>query len=85
MNKTSSFNGSHEPHTVSYPNIGHDVYKEHCPHCHGYGHTHAENGEEVRCSKCGGSGKENVYEGNVFKIYWDVPVYTNDNITITFK
>lgn len=70
-NTTQTFNGS-----VSYPDTKNEVYTEKCTECSGNGHVHCtECGEEKRCPNCGGSGRKNIYQGNVFKIYWDVPVF----------
>lgn len=75
----TTFNGSYiadstTSGTITYPNIHHPVYDEECPRCDGVGHIHCpECKSEHRCPKCGGSGKKNVYEGNIYKIYWNVP------------
>jgi len=81
LNETKhTFNGSNDTTngTITYPNINHEVYQEVCPHCHGVGHIHcSECKKESPCPECGGSGKKNVYQGNIYKIFWNVP-YTED-------
>ena len=75
LSASKTFNGSTSDTsgTVTYPNIYHPVYEEECPRCDGVGHIHCKDcGAERRCPKCGGSGKKNVYEGSIYKIYWNV-------------
>lgn len=74
MKDKSTFNGADTSNTVTYPNVTHPVYDEPCPHCHGVGHTHCPDcKKETSCPSCGGSGKKNIYQGGVYKIWWNVP------------
>ena len=86
LNASKTFNGctttsTETSGTVTYPNIYHPVYEEVCPVCHGVGHIHCKDcGVEKRCPKCGGSGKKNVYEGSIYKIYWNVDVPKTETV-----
>ncbi len=72
-NNSTTFDGQ-TTGTITYPNINHEVYNEPCHVCHGCGHVHClECKKESPCPHCNGSGKEHVYEGNVYKIWWNVP------------
>lgn len=78
LNETKTFNGANTDSTtgtITYTNY--PLYEEACPHCHGVGHIHcSECKKESPCPECGGSGKKNVYQGNVYKIWWNTP-YTH--------
>jgi len=74
LNETKqTFNGSTTgTTTVTYPPYG--TYEESCPHCHGVGHVHCPDcKKESSCPECGGSGKKNVYQGSIYKIWWNPP------------
>ena len=78
LNKEQSFNGNYvstgTSGTVTIPYINYGDYQEACPHCHGVGHIHCPDcKKESPCPECNGSGKKNVYQGSVYKIYWNNP------------
>lgn len=70
MPPKQTFNGHDEGAYALSPD---EKYKEPCQECHGVGHVHCPDcKKEERCSKCGGSGKAHVYQGSIYKIWWNL-------------